>query len=276
MQPFGASIASEWSTMTYALRVVPALLVMSFMGFGQSAVTPVFEVASIRQSAPLPSDFVGHFAQLSAAGAKISGMRASFIRVSLADLIARAYRVRPFQVSGPNWMSVTYFDILAKMPEGASTESVPEMLQSLLADRFKLRLRRTTKEFQLYALPTGNDGLKIPPKPADYVSGRKNGALPRSMEMCARLMSDAMGRPVVNETEQEGEYMFPPELMYTLMNRAVWQRLGAKPEIEGVMSVPSEAQVLRSAQSLGLRLEPRKATLALLLIDQVEKTPTDN
>lgn len=68
-------------------------------------------------------------------------------------------------------MAGTRFDILAKMPKGATREQVPEVLQVLLAERFKLALRREPREQQVYALVPSKDDPKLKETPADFVVG---------------------------------------------------------------------------------------------------------
>jgi uncharacterized protein (TIGR03435 family) len=102
-------------------------------------------------------------------GLKIDGARADLGSVSLTSLILMAYKVEPFQLTGPDWMATTRFDILAKLPEGATKDQVPEMLRALLADRFQLRLRREPREQQVYALVPGRDGAKLKQTPLDFV-----------------------------------------------------------------------------------------------------------
>ncbi len=65
--------------------------------------------------------------------------------VSLKDCIRVAYGVKDFQVQGPDWIGSARFDIVAKLPAGSSQDQIPEMLQSLLVDRFKLTLHRAAK-----------------------------------------------------------------------------------------------------------------------------------
>jgi uncharacterized protein (TIGR03435 family) len=72
-----------------------------------------------------------------------------------------AFKVKPYQLSGPDWMSADRFDVMGKMPEGATKEQVPEMLQALLADRFKLTIHRENRERAVYALVVGKGGPKL-------------------------------------------------------------------------------------------------------------------
>jgi uncharacterized protein (TIGR03435 family) len=261
------------------LRTGSALLLAAAVGFSQNAPRPTFEVASVKPSPPLPPDLAGGLAQLGSSGVKINPARAEFIRVSLTDLIARAYRVGSFQISGPDWMKTAHFDIFAKLPDGASPDSVPEMLQSLLADRFKLTLQRAEKEFPVYVLIVAKGGSNLPRKPSDYDPQAKNSAGPMTMEFIATLLSNAVGRPVLNQTEMEGEYMVPHEFRSAMGRRILARRVahgGDEPELTAAMSVPSDSEFFGALKALGLSLEPRKLPLTSLVIDHLERTPTDN
>ena len=139
------------------------LLLSAGLGFGQSPAAkqaPVveFEVASIKPAQPLATQAAaGKFH----VGMTIDGARVDIGSLSLADLIPIAFRVKPYQVSGPGWMSSERFDVIGKMPDGAGKEQVPEMLQALLADRFKLTIHRDNKDQAVYALVAGKNGSKL-------------------------------------------------------------------------------------------------------------------
>src|SRR5579871_2982888 len=85
--------------------------------FLQTAVPAAFEVASIKEAPPLSieNSQSGQFH----VGIKIDGSRADYGFMSLADLIPYAYRVKRYQVVGPDWMHDTHWDILAKIPTGS-------------------------------------------------------------------------------------------------------------------------------------------------------------
>jgi uncharacterized protein (TIGR03435 family) len=129
------------------------------MSFGQIAAPSAFEVASIREALPLSIENVqaGRFH----VGMNVKGSRADYGFVSLADLVPYAYRVKRYQVSGPQWMNKTQWDILAKFPSGQPAYRAPEMMQNLLAERFKLAIHREDREQPVYELVVGNGRLKI-------------------------------------------------------------------------------------------------------------------
>jgi uncharacterized protein (TIGR03435 family) len=98
-------------------------LVLAFLfAAASSAPTLKFEVAAIKPAAP----------EAAHVGTAIAGTRLDMDFFSLTALIITAYKVETYQITGPDWMATTGFDILARMPEGATKEQVPEMLQALL------------------------------------------------------------------------------------------------------------------------------------------------
>jgi uncharacterized protein (TIGR03435 family) len=94
-------------------------------------------------------------------GAHVDASQAEYDSMSLQDLIVNAYRVRVFQISGPDWLNDKRFDIVAKMPEGASIDDAPRLLQALLEDRFKLVVQFKNKEQQVMALEVDKGGPKL-------------------------------------------------------------------------------------------------------------------
>ena len=123
--------------------------------FGQSATTPLsFEVASIKPAAPQMDGRL----MIRMGG---DPGRLDYNNVSLKDLIRQAYGVKDYQISGPDWMASTRFDVLAKLPADTPRSKVPEMLQALLAERFKVEIHRETKELPMYALVVGKNGPKM-------------------------------------------------------------------------------------------------------------------
>ncbi len=94
---------------------------------------------------------------------KIDGTRVDIGNFTLMQLIMRAYDVKSFQVQGPAWMVPTAqrFDVVANLPAGATKEQVPQMLQALLAERFKLEVHRENREQKVYAMVVGKGGIKM-------------------------------------------------------------------------------------------------------------------
>ena len=115
--------------------------------FAQSApVRPEFEVASIKPSVAAPAGTQVHV------GVQIDGAQVHCTYLSLKDYIRIAYQVKDFQVTGPDWMASERFDIHAKLPAGADASQLREMLQTLLEQRFQIKMHRASKEFPVYGV----------------------------------------------------------------------------------------------------------------------------
>ena len=147
----------------YLLPAVCAGLVLAVSSLpGQTtAAGPTFNVASIKPSEPITPAMVQ--AGRIHAGMRIDGARVDIGNFTLLQLITKAYDVKTYQVQGPSWMTpmAQRFDIVANLPAGATKEQVPQMLQALLAERFKLVIHRDTKEHNVYALVVAKGGAKI-------------------------------------------------------------------------------------------------------------------
>jgi uncharacterized protein (TIGR03435 family) len=147
------------------------LLLAGGAAFGQAAPAAqtvasnlIFDVASVKPSPPL--DMQKLQADMQAGrmpnfGMHINGLRAEYNYMAMRELIAAAYKVKPYQVTGPAWLATTRFDIVAKMPEGSKKDDAPEMLRALLADRFKLVAHRETQEHPVLALVVSKNGIKM-------------------------------------------------------------------------------------------------------------------
>ncbi|MGA3019891.1 MAG: TIGR03435 family protein [Bryobacteraceae bacterium] len=245
---------------------------------------PSFEVASVKPSAPITSkegkERVGRTA---------SGSRMEINFTSLAELVRIAYRVKPYQVLGPEWTASEHFDVLARMPEGASQDQMPEMLQTLLAERFKLTLRRENKEHAVYALLVGKNGLKLqeaepgpdPPAP----SGAKAGGaihIARKMTMAAfaDFLARFVDRPVVDMTETKGTYQIAMDIPIEDLIKAKGAiengPADAKRPAADTASDPDGSPMFAAIARFGLKLEPRKEPMEVLVIDHADRIPTAN
>jgi hypothetical protein len=151
-----------------------SLLFSLIVLFGQTSVPQAFEVASVKEALPLSIEHIqgGQFH----VGVSINGSRADYGYMSLADLIPYAYRVKRYQLSGPGWMNEKRWDILAKFPAGQPADRAPEMMQNLLAERFKLAIHRENREQSVYELVVGKGALKIKEAAAqEEVAGGDSG-----------------------------------------------------------------------------------------------------
>jgi uncharacterized protein (TIGR03435 family) len=121
-----------------------------------------FEVATVRPAPDMATVMAGmspgHPPHV---GTKIDGAMVDMGAMSLTNLISIAYSVPPNRVSGPDWMASQRFDVLARLPAGTTKEQLPELLQALLDERFKLSFHRTSKLEPAYVLLIGPKGQKL-------------------------------------------------------------------------------------------------------------------
>jgi uncharacterized protein (TIGR03435 family) len=221
---------------------------------------PEFEVASIKP----------HQGSVTVYGLGISGQTVVETAATLTYLVKDAYYLRDEQVSGgPDWGRNQRYDIVAKAPgeREPTVEEARQMLQSLLADRFKLTVRREMPETSVYALVPAKGGLKL--KPSDKKTGvlgqpsavgrRMKGSV--TMDFLARLLTDRAGRYVVDRTGLAGNYEIALE--WTPDNFT-------PPDDTPPLSIFTAVQ-----EQLGLKLEPTKAPVEKFIIEHAEM-PTEN
>jgi uncharacterized protein (TIGR03435 family) len=199
--------------------------------------------------------------------------RITFTFISLKDLIRAAYNVRSSHyIEAPSWMESATFDIVANISPGATRDQMNLMLQNLLADRFQLKVHRSTKELPIYALVVANNGPKLKvsgddpdaPKPRGMVgSGRRKRYEfnSRTMADFAETLESDVDRPVIDMTGLKGTYDIRLEFAETR---------SAAPD--------SQAAELFTAlpEQLGLRLEPRRGPVVVLVVDSALRQPTEN
>ena len=141
------------SVMKLPIAVLPALTVLCATLAAQSS--PRFDVASIKSSAEQGT--------ADAVGLRITGSQVRITSLSLRDYIAMAYSTRPAQVIVADWAAQERFDIAGNLPDGASRDQVPAMLQALLADRFRHAMATAPEQ------PVSDDsgtGCWLPSRPA--------------------------------------------------------------------------------------------------------------
>jgi uncharacterized protein (TIGR03435 family) len=226
--------------------------------------------------------------------------RISYTGVSQQIVLTIAYGVDDFQVAGPAWFDSVRYDIVAKVPRGATKEQFNIMLQNMLKERFSLTLHHEMRETAVYELVVGKNGLKLKPAvevenpPAfsamttdkdghpDFPAGSSamggkfdNGV----MRMAARMYSTLdlahafkgmVDRPVLDKTGLTGKYDFKLEFSFVGLGGPLSRQAPAE-EPTGAPSLFTALQ-----DQLGLKLEPKKDPIDFLVIDHAEQTPTDN
>jgi uncharacterized protein (TIGR03435 family) len=193
---------------------------------------------------------------------------------TLKTAISWAYHVMEYQVQGPEWLNADRYDIAAKAGAPVPEDQIRLMLQTLLADRFKLTLHRQTKVFQAYLLTIGKNG----PKFQESKSEGASSIVPRQDTMSVTIsrtplsqltdmLSKVLQTPVVDMTGLTGRYDITLNLAKYLGD--LQPSGGGPPDVVGVLL--SGVQ-----EELGLKLESKKTPLDLLIIDSAEKIPAEN
>jgi uncharacterized protein (TIGR03435 family) len=247
--------------------------------FGQSG-TLVFEVASIRPNK---------------SGERLSSMlppalgRFTAKNVSLNMLVRAAYQVRDFQITGgAGWTESERYDVEAKAEGNPNRDQLQLMLRALLADRFQLRVHPETRELPIYALKVVN--RQGPNLHAVENSGCLEGAAPAgpcglatltvrgqvtaekaSMSQFAQITASITGRTVVNRTDMPE--VFDIKLEWTPDEGQAVGRVGDSEQLPPDPNGPSLFTALQ--EQLGLKLEPTKAPVQIVVIDHAER-PSDN
>lgn len=259
---------------------------------------PEFEVASVKVSAPITDAGFS-------IGVHIDGAMVRCNYLSLLNYLDMAYDVKDYQIIGPDWLAGEHYDIVAKRPDGVEGEkALRGMMASLLEDRFKLTMHRETRDLPAYALVVGKGGLKIkelPPDPdADMskvdvnVDGGGRGGTVVNLGHGSTIsyslnkleakrvdfpsiidsLSKFLDRPVVDNTGLKGRYDFTLEYSVEELRNLV-RASGADanriPDFGG-----EQPSIFTSVESLGLKLEARKAPVPVIVIDSVQKIPTAN
>jgi uncharacterized protein (TIGR03435 family) len=211
---------------------------------------------------------------------------------TLLDLIAAAYSVRTTQVSGPDWLSVQGFDIEAKLPDGARKEDLNAMLQSLLEERFGLKVHRAAQTSQGFALIVGKDGPKLksaappPPAPAQELTEEQKAQLQQKWQADRKRMQEKLesGPPMAGFSYAGWPSITTEELAAQLVRftgepvvdeTGLTENYSVRIETSSNSDVPG-GTIFDAVEKLGLKLEPRKVTVETVVVDHVSKTPTPN
>lgn len=231
---------------------------------------PAFEVASVHPTDPGQKlDEKSHAHRIHTTPGNVV-MRS----VGMTEAIQWAYHVESYQVSGP--VPQTPFDIVAKAAGPATDDEMRAMMRTLLANRFRLQAHREDKEMSGMALLVGKGGPKLA-----SAEGRGESVfepVPKKMQIhmghmsmreFAALLSEPMRKPVVDLTGLPGEFDFTIDgSNYAPPPCATGQKCDEPDEMY---------MVTRAVQDqLGLRLEPRKLSISMVVVDRIEKVPTEN
>ena len=267
-------------------RVGAALLLsLAFpaWAFSQSiAAQPSFDAASIRPGTP--DDVRGSTFEFPPGGLRVTNG-------TLAGLIESAYEVRDFQIVGaPGWANSDRFNIVARGGSDGSAKQVGNgsgeitmtrrKLQTLLAQRFHLKVHHETRDIPIYVLSAGKGGPKLKEgKASSTPAGMQTtcGQMTGTSTSIANLtvyLSRQLGRPVRNQTNLTGLYDFHVEWTPDSGPCGVAAADNADPgSTAGSLSGPSLFTAMQ--EQLGLKLESTKGPVDVIVVESVEK-PDEN
>lgn len=305
---------------TMRVRVVVMVLVLmaSASGFGQTAKKPAFEVASVRLTASGTPTSI-----------KVAETRVDISNYPLRSLMLMAFKVELFQLSAPDWTRDPRVDIHATLPAGATREQVPDMLQTLLAERFGLVTHIEPRRVEAYELVVGKSGIKMrevepvdelskvfPTDPSlqgrgtDITSDTPEGPVRRiliplggrtvtgrslydtwttanrtfqvdatriTMAQFAQILAYNVDRPVIDKTGLTGVYEFKVELDVNASAVRGLRSSGITTTVTGTpVDEPTGVSTFKAVEGLGLKLEDRRSPFDIIVVDKVERTPTEN
>jgi uncharacterized protein (TIGR03435 family) len=251
------------------------LTLIPVLAFGQStAGPPTFEAAAIKPNTNANDDIRGKARIL-------AGGRFDVHNVSLKECIMVVYGVQGDMITGaPKWLDSDRFDIVAQAPPDTPEPTLLLMFQTLLAERFRLTIHREYKVTPVFALVVAKGGPKLQiangSRQHDCVwLPRDDGLRHRechNMTM-AQLVSQLPGmggagidRPVQDLTGLSDAY----DLQFEFRT----ERPGSA---EGVHATAESGPTIFDAMAqLGLKLESRKQPMPIIVIDHVERAPTEN
>jgi uncharacterized protein (TIGR03435 family) len=193
--------------------------------------------------------------------------------VSLKRCIGMAYGVaegRDYLFAGPDWLDSERFDIFAKFPPETPEHDVLVMLQNLLAERFNFVFHRETRPFSAYALVIGKGGPKLHPAAAPEGSYRfmAQGGHATGFSISMGMFADRLSRPDFQLDHQVVDFT---GLKGTFDLTLDWSPSNAQAEDTTGPSIFTAIQ-----EQLGLKLEPRKVPLEVLVVDHVNRVPVAN
>jgi uncharacterized protein (TIGR03435 family) len=231
-----------------------------------SAQQPAFDVATIRPSSGAVAFEHDGDTQTSPGSLRMRD-------VTVQTCIKWAYGVQDNQIAGPDWIQVEHYDIVAKADQPANEAQMKEMMQTLLADRFRLSFHRESKELKAFVLTVAKGGAKVHPAAAPdakpFHQNSANGSVVKSMTISewGDYISGPLHMPVVDETGLPGRYDFVLDFTSYLPDAA--HNMGPdRPDSTSILMAAMEGE-------LGIKMETRKTQVEVMAVDHVEK-PSEN
>jgi len=247
------------------------VLLTSVAGFCQTTPSrPAFEVASVRAGTS------GRIFSPDMLPTTVSAADSLMMRnMTLRGAVAWAYHVMDYQVTGPEWIQLQRYNISAKSGGPVHEDELRTMLQTLLADRFKVAFHRETKEQQVFVLSVGKNGTKLKETESEgdlsIQPDQKRMTITVNRAPISRLvegLSEVFKAPVIDKTGLNAKYDITVDVGKYMAD--------FQSSAGGTPPDPIAMITMGLQDALGLKLESKKVALDLLVIDRAEKVPTEN
>jgi uncharacterized protein (TIGR03435 family) len=239
------------------MRAILFVLLAAAVPEQQPAARAEFEVVSVKPADPSDTGSMSS-----------SGTSVLWRGTSVRNLVLMAYKLNSYQLTGgPKWLESARFDIAAKFPEGVGRDWMPEMIQAMLADRFKLEIHRETRSVPEFALVVAKGGAKLQDaseqdkqQPGTSYGLRMLRGNALTLSQLAFMLTNVTGAPVVDRTGILGQYN---------INLQFAPLLDRKPEDDPL------PDIFGAVQQLGLKLDATKGDVEIVVIDKAEM-PSEN
>jgi uncharacterized protein (TIGR03435 family) len=261
--------------MSRTLACIGFVVLLSGAALSQSTETlPTFDVADVHVSP--------HSINPNQSGGFVRAGRYEVRKATMVDLIRLAYGLDPDKIlGGPSWLETDRFDIVAKAPAGTTQDKAKLMLQSLLADRFKLVVHKDEKSIPGFVLSLGKGKPKLKEADGDGPTACQGepqtpepGVIPYNVVNCRNMtmkdfaiqirnMANAyVTTTVLDSTELKGKWDFSLK----------WTSKGAL-ALAGADGITVFDAI---DKQLGLKLEAQKILTPVIVVESASQKPTDN
>ena len=280
-----------------------ALSLLASAGLLAQTTGATFEAVTVKASPPNDGRFMRGCKGGPGTGDPVS-WRCTNATISM--LVMRAYDIKHYQLTGPDWIASTNYEIDARLLADTTKEQFQEMIRNLLAERFKVEFHWSKKEMGMYDLVVAKGGPKLQewvdkpagdPKddPPGWGTGGKGAVtdadgypnIPRDCKGCmsinaagkarwrsgkgtvqnlAEMIGNQLGMPVSDRTGLTGQY----DITLSWSSGGGIDRR-ADADADPGMTVEAAVQ-----QQLGLKLVSKKGLVDIIVVDKAERTPVEN
>jgi uncharacterized protein (TIGR03435 family) len=249
------------------------LLILSACGaVGQTPeAPPAFEVASVK------SDIAGTGEGPGRGRESITPSPAgvTMMNVHLKSVVQWAYHLQAIQISGPGWLDDNRYDIVAKAAGETASDRQRAMMQTLLAERFKLTFHRETREMPAFVVTVAKSGHKLTQSGSEgdmemkpSVNNKMAAAFSRvTLAQLSETLSSPLQSVVIDRTGLKGSYDFTLDMTPFVG--------GGEFRLNGIEDVIT-AIIQAAKEQLGIIIEQKKAPVEVLIVDHAEKIPVEN